>query len=472
MEPLSGIDASFLYLETDTMHMQIGFILICDASDIPGGYSYQKVAELLESKTENETAFRRRLVKVPFDLAHPVWVDDPDFDIHRHLRRRQLSTDGSGTQRQLGKAVGEIISRPLLRDRPLWEAWVIEGLKNNRYALLLKIHHCAVDGVAGNRLIRRLLDSEPFTPTRNRSSQLSGEAIPGPRKLLAEAWRTRKQQVGVFSKLLSSTVKGAYKAYGKGSTPEGVYRSRPLDAPQTHFNKRIGRQRDVDFVDLSLTQIKHIKDQVGCTVNDVVLGICGGVLRTYLQQMNDLPEKSLTAQIPISVHVANEQNQICNHISTMWATLGTNIDDPVERLRVIHADTKYAKQELNAIGAEFLQNWAEYSQGSIFNAAVRAYSQFGFADRVAPHNVIVSNVPGPRESLFLGEAKVDSMYLLGPVMESVGLNISLVSYRDSIGFTVHVDPSLIKDVSKISSLFRQELQKLEQAALNQTKELL
>lgn len=465
MERLSGIDASFLYMETDTMHMQIGFILICDATDVPGGYSYQKVAELVEAKTELDAAFRRRLVKVPFNIGHPVWIDDPDYDIYRHLRRLQLTHDGTGTRRQLGKAIGQIISKPLLRDRPLWEAWVLEGLQDNRFAIMLKIHHAAVDGVAGTRLARRLLDITPQSFVQLHQKKLKGESFPSPAKLISDAWRSRGRQVSVFSKLLGSTARGAYNAFIKGNDHNGVLRSRPLGAPPTHFNKRIGRRRDVDFVDLSLAQIKAIKNRAGCTVNDVVLGICGGVLRTYLKNMNDLPEKSLTAQIPISVHKANEQNEICNHISTMWATLGTHIEDPIERLRVIHEDTKCAKEELSAIGAEFLQDWAEYNQGIVFNAAVRAFTQLGFADHMVPHNLIVSNVPGPREQLYLGDSKVDSMYILGPVMESVGLNITLVSYQDNVGFTVHVDPDLIDDVTEISRLFYSELETIESAVV-------
>lgn len=464
MEKLSGIDASFLYLETDTMHMQIAFLLICDASDVPGGYSYQKIVEIFESKTETDAAFRRRLVKVPFNLGHPVWIDDPDYDVYRHIRRWQLSSDGTGSRRQLGKVAGEIISKPLHKDRPLWEAWVIEGLEHNCYALMLKAHHAAVDGVAGTRLARRLLDLEPTRGVHSSVNKLQGERIPSSGQLLNVAWNERAKQMGVFSKLLGSTVKGAYNAFGKGNKHPGVFRSRPLDAPPTHFNKRIGRNRDVGFVEISLSRVKTIKNALDCTVNDVILGLCGGVVRTYLQKKNDLPDKSLTAMVPISVHKPGQDSEIANHISSMWATIATHIEDPIERIRIIHKDTVCAKEEMNAIGAEFLQDWAEYSQGGVFNVAVRMYTQLGFANRMAPHNLIVSNVPGPRETLYLGESKVDSMFILGPVMESVGLNITLVSYQDSIGFSVHVDPGLIEDVEQISGLFHDELKRLEACA--------
>ena len=182
--------------------------------------------------------------------------------------------------------------------------------------------------------------------------------------------------------------------------------------------------------------------------------------RKYLLRHHDLPKKSLTVMVPISVHKPQENHEIANHISSMWVSLGTHLDDPLERLQLIHSDTKRAKAELNAMGADLLQDWAEYSQGGVFNAVVRLYSQWGLADKVTPHNLIVSNVPGPRETLYFGSAKVDSMFILGPIMEAVGLNITLVSYGDTVGFSVHVDSDLVSDVEHISKLFIPELTQL------------
>ena len=459
MERLSGIDASFLYMETENVHLQIAFVMVCDGTELEGGCSYPHIVELLRAKTLNDSAFRRRLIRVPFDLSHPVWIDDPDYDIQRHVHRKILSI-GKATERQLGRAIGDIISRPLPKDRPLWAAWVIEGLEQNRFAVMFKAHHAAMDGVAGTRLVRRLLDLQPASSRPQQTLRVAGETLPKPKQLIGNAWQVRRHQILSFAKLLGSTVRGAYRVFNQNPIEEGAQQPRFLSAPATHFNKRVGGNRDVDLVRLSLSQIKQVKNALGCTVNDVVLGICGGVLRKYLLRHHDLPKKSLTVMVPISVHKPQENHEIANHISSMWVSLGTHLDDPLERLQLIHSDTKRAKAELNAMGADLLQDWAEYSQGGVFNAVVRLYSQWGLADKVTPHNLIVSNVPGPRETLYFGSAKVDSMFILGPIMEAVGLNITLVSYGDTVGFSVHVDSDLVSDVEHISKLFIPELTQL------------
>lgn len=462
MERLSGLDASFIYMETHTMRMQVAFLVICDPSTIPGGYSFRKIVDLIDHRTKSEPAFRRRLVEIPYNLHHPIWIDDPEFSIMNHVYQYTLPEPGS--MRDLGKMMGRIIAQPLRRDCPLWEAWVIEGLENNRFALMLKVHHAAVDGVSGTALIRHLFDPTPEVRHIPETYNPKGERLPTRAELMTFAMHSRVGKPRSFFNLAKETLATAYKTFVSNDKAE-VERSAPLSAPRTHFNRRIGPHRDIALVTLPLEEIKQIKNATQTTVNDVVLALCGGVLRDYLQQMNDLPEKTLISMVPISVRTAEKSKLTNNQVSGMWATLATHVEDPLERLQIINADTQAAKTDIDAIGANLLQDWAEYNTLGAFNLAVRLFASSGLVDRVTPvHNTIISNVPGPRDALYLAGARIETLCPLGPVMEGVGLNISLASYQDKVSFTIHVDSSLVTEVGRIAELFEPVFLRLKQAA--------
>lgn len=463
MERLSGLDASFLYLETPTMQMQVAFVAVCDIRSTPGGYSFPKLVERIESRVNREPAFRRRLVEVPFNLNHPLWMEDAEFNILNHIRQYTLQTPG--TARDLGRFIGQIMTRPLDRRYPLWEAWVVEGLEEERIALVIKVHHAAVDGLSGTALLRHLFDEDADLQELKWAPPAQVESVPGSAELVFHALRSRAKTTGRLFNLLKETYQGARTLVGRhrgGHTAEAPL---PLTAPRTHFNRRIGKHRDVAFAHLSLHEIKQVKRITGATVNDVVLAVCGGVLRRYLQQHNDLPQKSLVAMVPISVRSRAQMRDVNNQVSGMWAALGTDIDDHLERLRFVHQQTDCAKQDIDAIGATILRDWAEFNTPGAFNLAVRLYTSLGLVERMAPvHNVIISNVPGPQQPLYLAGNKIEAMYPLGPVMEGVGVNISLASYEDCVGFAIHVDQDLVTDVGEIAELFEPVFDELKRAA--------
>lgn len=463
MERLSGLDASFIYMETHTMRMQVAFIVVCDPSSTPGGYSFRKIVDLIDHRTKSEPAFRRRLVEIPYNLHHPIWIDDPEFSIMNHVYQYTLPEPGA--MRDLGKMVGHIIAQPLRRDCPLWEAWVIEGLENNRFALMLKVHHAAVDGVSGTALIRHLFDPTPEVRNVPATYIPKPERLPTRAELITFAMHSRVGKPRSFFNLVKESVAVAHKTFWKRNDNAEIERTAPLSAPRTHFNRRIGAHRDVALVTMSLSDIKAVKNATQTTVNDVVLAICGGVLREYLKTKNDLPEKSLISMVPISVRTAEKSKLTNNQVSGMWATLATHVEDPIERLQIIHTDTQAAKSDIDAIGANLLQDWAEYNTLGAFNLAVRLFASSGLVDRVTPvHNTIISNVPGPRDALYLAGARIEMLAPLGPVMEGVGLNISLASYEDKVCFTIHVDSSLVRDVGAIAALFEPAFDQLKMAA--------
>ncbi|MDX1694983.1 MAG: wax ester/triacylglycerol synthase family O-acyltransferase [Ketobacteraceae bacterium] len=461
MERLSGLDASFLYAETHTMLMHVAFVAICDASENPEGYDFRDIYALLDAKTQEEPAFRRRLVPVPFNLHHPLWVDDPEFRVADHIHQYTLprGSDSSG----LGHKIGRIMSVPLDRRRPLWEAWVIEGLPGKRFALVLKIHHAMVDGVSGTDLFRHLFSTRQGFQAPVVQHRSPGERLPGTAELIVNALRSKIKTPKRFFNVMGDSLEGLRNLLSE-SGQRDLERSRPLTAPRTHFNRRISANRDLALAQLSLEEIKGVKNATGTTVNDVILAVCGGALKRYLEMQQDLPDKPLVAMVPISVRKNADQMVTNNQVSGMWSTLATHANDPLDRLHLIHKDTRDAKTEHDAVGADLLQNWAEFNTPGAFNLAMRVYAST-LVDHINPvHNTIISNVPGPREPLYLCGWPVECMCPVGPVLEGVGLNISLASYRDCVGFTLHADSHLIRDVQTIAALIGPAFEELKTRA--------
>lgn len=444
MERLSGLDASFLYLETPQMHMHVAMMAILDPTDMPGGYSFEKVQELIASRVHMLPPFRRRLMRVPFDLHHPVWVEDPHFDIIHHVRRVAVPAPGGPVE--LGAIAGRINSTPLDRSRPLWEAWVIEGLENGRFAVLIKVHHAAVDGVSGTSLLVNLFTLQRDEKVAPPPPVAEAEALPDDGELFRHALRARAKQPATLLKLANETVRAFTGVARSRREPEAHPGATPLTAPRTPWNAAIGAQRNAAFARVDLAGIKTIKRAHGTTVNDVVLAITAGALRRYLAGKSRLPSDPLIAVCPISVHGQDEESAH-NKVSALFTCLATDIDDPVERLLAIRRVTSGAKQEHNALGAHMLQDWAELAAPATFAVASRFYTRMKIADKHRPiHNLVISNVPGPPFPIYLAGAKLDAAYPMGPVMEGAGLNVTVMSYLGNVDFGFMVDAQLVPDV--------------------------
>ncbi len=470
MERLSGLDASLLYLETSRMQLNVAFAILFDPATMLGGYDFNRVVSVLAERAGAEPALRRRLVQVPFRIHHPLWVDDPGFDILHHVRHVALPEPGD--LRAFGELAGRIIATPLDRARPLWEAWVIDGVEGRLSALFMKFHHSAVDGVSGTELLMRILQKTPVeVPPVFPKAYTAGERIPSDLELFVGAVGERLAHPRDMVRLLGKSARSVRNVLGLGRQEDGGTRTPPLTAPRTFFNTRIGPRRLAAFVTLSLPDVKRIKRATGTTVNDVVLAVCGGALRRYLEARDALPDKPLTAMVPVSVRTEEDRDAINNRVSGMWSTLATHLEDPIARLRAVHEDMKGAKGVLQAVGADLLQDWAEFAPQRALNLAVRSYARLRFAERVAPvHNLIVSNVPGPRYPLYLAGARVEAITAMGPVMEDMGLNISLMSYQDRIDLTILVDPDLVPDVWDLAACFQPALEALLAAAAREEAE--
>ena len=462
MERLSGMDAAFLYLETPAGHMHVAMVGIYDVSTMIGGYSFEKIRAHVESRLQVVPPFRRRLVEVPFQLHHPVWIEDPDFDLDNHVRR--VTVPAPGGRRELGQVASEIASVPLDRSRPLWEAWVIEGLKQDRVGFVVKVHHSAIDGASGAEIMTALYDLAP-EPSFVEPVEVPKDHVPNEFELLSYAAISKLRRARDVVPLVGRTVRSVTTLVSNIIDPTMKHGAVPLSAPRTPFNQSIGPKRTVAFARLPLDGTKAIKQALGVKVNDVVLEICSGTLRRYLLAHDALPDGPLLAVVPVSVRVEGEVGASGNKVSAMFASLATDIEDPGERLDAICASTEGAKEDHNAIGARTLTDWAEWAAPRTFGLAARFYSSMNLANQHRPvHNLVISNVPGPPFPLYLAGAELVAAYPMGPIMDGAGLNITVLSYRDHIDIGFLADADLVPDIWEIAAQVQPAFEELRQLA--------
>ena len=464
MRRLTGLDATFLYLETATSHMHVASTAIFDPSTVPGGYSFEKVKEVIDGRLHLLPPFRRRLSTIPFELHHPLWIEDPDFDLDYHVRRAGIPAPGGPTE--LAELAGDFMSRPLDRSRPLWEMVVVEGLEHGYIAMLGKVHHSAIDGVSGAELMVNLLD---FTPEPRQidppEQPWRPDRVPSDFEKVAFALVSLARQPLAAAKAVQRTTSAALNIRRRNRATGTIAPPAPFAAPRTPFNRAITPHRKFAFASVPLDDVKAVKNAFGTTVNDVVLALCAGTLRRYLEQRGQLPEESLVGMVPISVRTEGEKGAMGNRVSGMLTTLATAIDDPVERLRAINAMTHQAKEQQDAIGAETLGDWAEFAAPGLAARAARLYSRMRFADRHRPlFNVVISNVPGPPFPLYSAGARLVAYYPMGPIMDGVGLNMTVMSYMGSLDFGLVACREVVPDLWDLTDGLSAALEELKKAA--------
>jgi diacylglycerol O-acyltransferase len=455
VERLTGLDASFLYLETPTLHMHVAMTTIIDPATIPGGYSFEALKQFIAKRIPYAPVFQRRLVEVPFRFGHPVWIDDPDFDIDYHVRL--AAVPGPGGLRELASIAGDITGRPLDRARPLWEMWIVEGLSDGRIGFIAKMHHSTVDGVSGAELLSVLFDLEPDPAERPAPEPgIVDSHVPSSLELITLAVMARTMRPFEIAKDVFTTGQRILHVrqvrQGSESRPGLGKAALPLSAPRTSFNGTLTRRRSVALSAVGLQDVKRLKDAMGTTVNDVVLAICTGALRRFLIDGDELPDKPLVAVVPVSVRPSNPDMAGSNKVSSMFVQLPAQIEDPLARLEAIHEGTKGAKEEHNALGAETLLNWAEHATPNVFAAGARFYSRMKLAERHRPiANLVISNVPGPDFPLYFGGAEL-------------GVNITIMSYRGVLYWGIMACPEAIPKVWHLAADIPLALDELLDAA--------
>jgi hypothetical protein len=446
LQRLSGLDASFLYLETSTQPLHVCSILELDTSTIPGGYTFERLRDELFLRIAAIPSFRQKLSNTFLNLDHPVWVEDDDFDVDRHVHRIGLPSPGGRVE--LAEICGHLASLPLDRRRPLWEMWAIEGLdgsdarKGGRMAVMTKVHHAAVDGVTGANVMSQLCSVEPDAPPPDRV-EVPGRDVNPLRIALGGLGRFASRPIDLATNVLPSTVTTVVDTVRRAAGGRAM--ANPFAAPQSPFNGSITAHRNVAFTQLDLADIKTVKDHFGVKVNDVVMALVSGVLRTFLLDRGQLPESSLVAMIPVSVHDRSDRPGR-NQVSGMFSSLHTEIEDPAERLRAIAEANTVAKEHSSAIGATLLQDWSQFAGPAVFGVAMRVYARSRLTESRPVHNLVVSNVPGPQIPLYFLGAEVEAMYPLGPIFHGAGLNITVMSLNGRLNVGLISCPELLPDL--------------------------
>lgn len=461
MERLSGFDASFLYLEGPTNPMHVAAAAVFDPSTMPGGYQFSKILDLVESRLHLIPPFRRRLLEIPFQLHHPLWIEDPDFDLEYHVRRAALPRPGG--PHELADLAADVMGRHLDRRRPLWEMYVVEGLEHDRIALIAKTHHAAIDGVSGAELTVNLLDLQPEpAAVAPPGHPWKPDRIPSDAELVAHALHSLSRQPMQALKAARRTTELALNLRRHNRQAEVSPPPSPFSAPRTSFNVALtSPQRRFAFAELPLEEVKAVKNAFGGKVNDVVLAICAGGLRRYLDAKGELPDEPLVAMVPISVRTEDEKGTMGNRVSSMLTSLATDIEDPLERLHAICEGTGHAKEQEKAISASTLTDWSEFAAPAVAALAARLYSRTRAAERMRPiFNVTISNVPGPPVPLYSAGARLVAMYPMGPVVDGASLNITVMSYIGSMYFGLVAGREAVPDVWALADALRDSLQEL------------
>ncbi len=444
MHRVSGVDAAFLYGETPTWHMHVCGLIVVDPSTAPRPFSAERLKRAVEERLDEIPQFRWKLREVPLGLDRPVFTDDPDFDLDYHVRR--IAVPAPGRREELGELVGDLCSYQLDRSRPLWEMWVIEGLDGGGVALLSKVHHSIVDGVTGAELATVLLDMEPDPPPRKPAATGDRSAGPDPSnaELMVRGLVSMAATPFKLARYAPQLLRQGrtFISFASRDAPP----AQPFQAPRTSFNRAITPHRRFVYTQVSLADVKAVKNAAGVKLNDVVLAICAGALRRYLEARSELPDQPLIAQVPVSTHTDESKGEVGTRVSAMFASLCTDIEDPAERLRGIYDATRSAKEMHQALSADRIMGLSDTTPPGLIAVAARTYTAAGLDGRTPPiFNLIISNVPGPPIDLYAIGAKVKGLYPMGPLLYGSGINITVLSSRTHIDVGAMVCQDIVPD---------------------------
>jgi WS/DGAT/MGAT family acyltransferase len=462
MDHLGGVDATFLYTETAETPMHVGSL---NVYELPPGYKGDFVADVrkhLAGRLHLAPVFRRKLLDMPFELANPVWVNDDDLDLEYHVRGAVLPSPGS--REQLDKLVGRLHSSLLDRSRPLWEIYVIEGLqpppgapKGTRHVgFYTKVHHASLDGASGVAFAFAMTDDSPVPrkvrPTR-RLPHASADAY-GIAEMASAGMRHMASQYADLLRSLPTMARSAMQllqtpraeAAGGGSgAPDRWF------APRTPFNANVTNQRAFASLSLPFAEVRQVAKANDVTINDVVLAICAGALRTYLAEADALPKEPLLAAVPVSVREAGN-TEMNTQAMMMRVSLASDVDDPIERLRAIHASSNAAKSVMASVRA-LPTDFPSLGAPWLVSGLAALYGRSHLAERLPPAaNVTISNVPGPAMPLYLAGGRMLSYYPVSIVTHGVALNITLESYNGSLDFGLVACRKAVPDLPDLARM--------------------
>jgi len=432
LDRLSPLDASFLHIERDDCQMHIASVAIFEGPPPP----QDEFRGMVASKLHLVPRYRQRVRFVPFQMGRPAWVDDPHFNLDYHLRRTALPAPGG--DEELRNLIGRVMSQQLDRARPLWEMWIVEGLRDGRWAVASKTHHCMVDGVSGTDLLTVIMDDRP-SPHRGRPVRWKPAPEPGVARLVGDALLERLTSPSEILRGARSALRGPRRAVeglleitrGLGSL--GHVAQGPT---ATSLNGAIGPHRRWDWATCSLADVKKIRATHGGTVNDVVLAVITRGFRDLLKARKERVEgRVVRSMVPVSVRRPDERGTYNNRVSTMFADLPVGIADPVKRLEAIRAQMDQLKESKQAVAAEALTSLSGFAPPLLLALGMRLFS------RLPQHMVqtVTTNVPGPQQPLYACGRRMIAAYPYVPLAASVRIGVAIFSYHGQLSFGVTGD---------------------------------
>jgi WS/DGAT/MGAT family acyltransferase len=455
---LTGLDSSFLHLERGGAHMHVAGCAIFEGSPP----SQHELLEMIDSRLHLVPRYRQRLAFVPLGQGRPVWVDDPHFNLSYHVRHTALPSPGGETQ--LRRLTGRVFSQALDRSKPLWELWLVEGLSDDRFAVLSKTHHALVDGISGVDIMTVLFDSSPDPmPVAAPDHGWVAKPLPNDAQLLADALLERATVPGEIVRGVRALFRGprtVLRRVGNALVGVGAMAWAGLQpAPPSIFNVPIGPHRRFTWVRGGLNQFKAIKNELGGTVNDVVLAVVSGALGRYMRlHGEDTDGVELRAMVPVSVRADVERGALGNRVTAMWAGLPVGITDPVRRLNTISAEMRDLKESGQAVGAEVLTALSGFAPPTIVSQAAR------LAARQRMFNLVVTNVPGPQTPLYLLGRRLEAIFPMVPLTSNTALGIAILSYNGQLNFGLTADFDGLPDIETLADELRSALEELAAAA--------
>ncbi|WP_166259053.1 WS/DGAT/MGAT family O-acyltransferase [Marinobacter salicampi] len=468
MRQLSELDASFLYLESDTAPMHIGGIYLFEGQDSEQPLAFSTFVAYLRSRLHVVPFFRQRLREIPLRLGRPYWVDDTEFSIERHLAYVNLGENG--LQHNLMALAAKILEEPLKRDRPLWHITFVDGFRTGSgaeekqgFALIVRLHHAAIDAFSGEEIMGKLLEYTPQARRISAPQPWQAQAAPSDERVALQAGANLIRKPFRVASLAA----GAMEATTRGLIHRQLKRL-PLpfplfSAPHSPFNRQITANRRVVAANISLARLKAIKGSLGdVTLNDVVLGVCAETLRRYMVSQSADTERSLVAMTPVSVRSKSLRRATGNQMSAMLLDLATDEPNPARRIRRIHCNAVASEPYQEAISADRL---TELVPSTMLALSARLYTELQMAQRYQPvFNVPITNVPGPQVPLYLQGARLVQQYNTAPLFDSMGLVIVAVSYQGQLTINFTLCPDVVAQGHMLSELVSESLACIEEAA--------
>jgi diacylglycerol O-acyltransferase / wax synthase len=446
---LSAQDASFLHAESLDTPMHVGSLATLEGAplfDDAGRFRIDEFRAHVESRLPLVPLFRKKLMEVPLGQGRPVWVDDPDFDVTYHVRLTALPAPGSDEQLKL--LCSRVQAHLLDRTKPLWELWVVEGLEGGRVALMQKTHHALVDGISGVDVATVLLDFSPEPARYDTEPAWEPEQAPTPAELLARTLVERVTEPAEIARTVRAAVRGPRRVLRRGAelgTSLASFAQRETVAPRASINVRIGQHRRFEVVRGSLDDAKHTKNRLGGTVNDVVLaGVTGGLRQLLLARGETVDGLRLRAMCPVSVRDESERMTLGNRVSAMFVPLPVGEEDPLTRLRIVQEATRDVKDRRQALGAEFLVGITQYAPQTLFSLAARLAHRQRFA------NLVITNVPGPQQPLYVMGAQMIEAFPIVPLVRNTTVGIAILSYNGQLNLGLFADRDTCPDLGMLA----------------------